>query len=277
MKVFLSWSGERSRRVGELLDEWLQCVLQALNPWMSSKDIDRGTLWFNEINNQLKDTGMGIVCLTAENLNKPWILFEAGALSKGLTSNRVFTFLIDLKSEDVGDPLGQFNHTFPEKGSVKQLVMTLNRLLNENCLKESVLDRVFDTYWPQFKDNFDSIIKSTSDTKIEVKRTENDILLDILSATRNLDKRIRNIEASRYKYNMDDIENYKNDENIIRLNLNERKGELIRVAHDLFMQNYEEEYIIHRLCTDYGISRKSAYNILSSCQILKSKSENSNL
>ncbi|CAC9976768.1 hypothetical protein [Flavobacterium panici] len=53
MKVFISWSGERSKKVAELLDDWLQCVIQAVNPWMSSKDIDRGALWFTEINDQL--------------------------------------------------------------------------------------------------------------------------------------------------------------------------------------------------------------------------------
>jgi hypothetical protein len=73
MNIFISWSGERSRAVGDLLDDWLQCVIQALNPWMSSKDIDRGALWFSEITNQLKDTTLGIICLTKENLNKPWI------------------------------------------------------------------------------------------------------------------------------------------------------------------------------------------------------------
>ena len=89
MRVFLSWSGERSRRVAELLDDWLQCVIQAADPWMSSKDIDRGALWFSEITDQLANTAIGVVCLTKENKNKPWILFESGALAKGISSNRV--------------------------------------------------------------------------------------------------------------------------------------------------------------------------------------------
>lgn len=67
MKVFISWSGERSRKVAELLDDWLQCVIQAPEPWMSSKDIDRGALWFTEISDQLAGTGIGIVCLIKEN------------------------------------------------------------------------------------------------------------------------------------------------------------------------------------------------------------------
>lgn len=81
MKVFLSWSGERSRLVATLLDEWLRCVLQAIRPWISTKDIDRGSLWFSEIQDQLQDVTTGIICLTQENKEKPWILFEAGALA----------------------------------------------------------------------------------------------------------------------------------------------------------------------------------------------------
>ena len=88
MKVFISWSGERSKQVAEVLNDWIQCVIQAVDPWMSSKDIDRGALWFSEITDQLANTSIGIICLTKENKTKPWILFEAGALAKGLSSSR---------------------------------------------------------------------------------------------------------------------------------------------------------------------------------------------
>jgi len=196
MKVFISWSGDRSKKVAELLDDWIQCVIQAVNPWMSSKDIDRGALWFTEITDQLSNTSIGIVCLTKENKNKPWILFEAGALAKGLSSNRVCTFLIDLVATDLENPLAQFNHTFPEKESVWELARTINISLKENALKESVLLKVFETYWPQFEKDFKEIISTTPETEVVVKREDNDIMLDVLTTVRMLDKRIRNIEGS---------------------------------------------------------------------------------
>lgn len=195
MKVFISWSGDRSKKVAELLDDWIQCVIQAVNPWMSSKDIDRGALWFTEITDQLANTSIGIVCLTKENRNKPWILFESGALAKGLTSNRVCTFLIDLAPTDLENPLAQFNHTFPTRDSVWELVRTINLSLKENALKESVLSKVFDTYWPQFETCFLDIIKTTPEVEIITKRKDNDIMLDVLSTVRMLDKRLRNIES----------------------------------------------------------------------------------
>ena len=146
MKIFISWSGERSHKVAELLDTWIRCVVQAVEPWVSSKDIDKGSLWFSEISTTLATTQAGIVCLTKGNLSKPWILFEAGALAKGLTTNRVFTFLIDLEPKDVRDPLAQFNHTVPEKDSLYQLLRSINKGLGEKGLRENILKNVFETY-----------------------------------------------------------------------------------------------------------------------------------
>src|SRR5690606_35355682 len=182
--------------VAELLDDWIQCVIQAVDPWMSSKDIDRGALWFTEISDQLSNTSVGIVCLTKENKDKPWILFESGALAKGLTSNRVCTFLIDLAPTDLENPLAQFNHTFPTKDSVWELVRTINLTLKENALKESILSKVFDTYWRQFEKDFKEIVATTPEIEQPVKRKDNDIMLDVLSTVRLLERRLRSIELS---------------------------------------------------------------------------------
>jgi hypothetical protein len=194
MKVFISWSGERSKLVAELLDEWIQCVIQAVEPWMSSKDIDRGALWFNKISDQLADTNVGILCLTKENRNKPWILFEAGALAKGISSSRVCTFLIDLEATDIENPLAQFNHTLPTKGGIWSLVSTINISLEDLSLKENVLEQVFETYWPKFDEKFHKILSNTSESSIKDTRPKNDIMLEVLSTVRTLDRRMRNLE-----------------------------------------------------------------------------------
>jgi len=52
----------------------------------------QATLWFSQISDNLSDTSIGIVCLTQENKDRPWILFEAGTLAKGLSNSRVCTF-----------------------------------------------------------------------------------------------------------------------------------------------------------------------------------------
>lgn len=194
MKVFISWSGARSKAVAELLNDWIKCVIQATRPWISTRDIDRGALWFSEISDQLKDTSVGIVCLTLENKDKPWILFEAGALAKGLSCNRVCTFLIDLKPADLEDPLAQFNHTLPAKDSMWGLVRTLNGSLGSGALDERVLEQVFSTYWEQFDKGFKELLKTHPPSEKTEPRSEKNLLAEILENSRFLNTRIRKLE-----------------------------------------------------------------------------------
>lgn len=199
MKIFISWSGTRSRAIAEFLREWIKCVLQAARPWISSRDLDRGAVWFAEIGGQLKDTSVGIICLTAANKNKPWILFEAGALAKGLSTSRVCTLLVDLKPEDIEDPLAQFNHTLPNKQSVLSLVETLNAALGDSSLDQTVLEKVFATYWPQFEVSFAKIVTRTEGEEAVAPRDDRDMLAEILSHTRSLSTRIARLESENHK------------------------------------------------------------------------------
>lgn len=205
MKIFISWSGQRSRAVAELVSDWIKCVIQASQPWISTRDIDRGAIWFSEINDKLKDTSVGIVCLTQENKNKPWILFETGALAKGLTTNRVCTLLVDLQPADLIDPLAQFNHTLPNKQSMWELVKTINGCLSEKSLDERILEQVFATYWPQFESRFQEAIVENPPQAETPPRSEQDLLTEILNNTRSLSHRVRDLESSveyeRKKYN----------------------------------------------------------------------------
>ena len=196
MKIFVSWSGNRSKAVAEILCDWLKCVIQATKPWISTRDIDRGALWFTEINDQLKDTSVGIVCLTHENVNRPWILFEAGALAKGLSSNRVCTFLIDLKPADLEDPLAQFNHTLPERDSIWALVKTLNGCMAASALDERILDQIFNTYWGQFEQKFKAVLKQHPLTEKVEPRSKENLLEEILENTRAMNHRIRRLESA---------------------------------------------------------------------------------
>lgn len=194
MKVFVSWSGRRSRVVAEMLSEWIRCVLQASQPWISTQHIDKGAIWFSEISDQLRDTAAGIVCLTQENKNKPWILFETGALAKGLSANRVCTFLIDLTPTDIEDPLAQFNHTTPDRTSIWRLVNTLNSCLDSGRLDERILKQVFDTYWPKFELDFAAALEATPQEAPVPPRSEDSILAEILANTRSLSGRVRELE-----------------------------------------------------------------------------------
>lgn len=189
MRIFLSWSGERSKLVAEVLKDWIPCVIQATSPWISTRDIESGAVWSSELNGTLQESGIGIICLTAENKDRPWILFEAGALSRGLPSNRACTFLIDIKPEDVVTPLSQFNHTLPDQEGMYKLMKTINMSLGDKALPEKILDSVFNNYWEEFENKFKGCIQDSDARTDRKNRSTNDLLTEILGVVRRLDSR----------------------------------------------------------------------------------------
>jgi hypothetical protein len=200
MNVFVSWSGNRSRFVAEMISEWLKCVIQSTRPWISTQDLDSGSIWFNGINEQLRSTSIGIICITDENKNNPWILFETGALAKGLETSKIYTLLIDLEEKDLRPPLSQFNHTFPQTAeSIKKLVISLNRLSGPEALDSKTLDRVFDVYWPSFSKDFTKILKENPPSEKAEKRSEKDILTEILYSVRHINQRVSDMEKRTQK------------------------------------------------------------------------------
>src|SRR5215204_3813025 len=126
MKVFLSFSGELSQAIAEALRAWLPKVIQAVEPWMSAVDIERGARWSTDIGVELESTRFGILCLTPQNLDAPWIHFEAGALSKTLKTALVCPYLFKLAPSDLRGPLVQFNAARAEKEDTRKLVLTIN-------------------------------------------------------------------------------------------------------------------------------------------------------
>lgn len=171
-------------------------VIQGTDPWVSTQDLESGSLWVSELNQQLSVSGTGIVCITQENKNAPWIHFETGALAKGLTKARVCTFLIDLKPEDIANPLGQFNHTLPTRDSVWKLVKSFNdRLKGPSHLEESVLTQLFELFWPRFEDEFRQVLEVNKPTAQATARTSESYLVEILENTRALSQRVRAIES----------------------------------------------------------------------------------
>ncbi len=56
MKVFISWSGERSGLVAKALREWLPLVLHYVKPWLSESDIKPGERWSAKVAENLEAT-----------------------------------------------------------------------------------------------------------------------------------------------------------------------------------------------------------------------------
>lgn len=177
--VFVSWSGNRSKTVAEGLAEWLPNVFQGLKVWMSEKDIGAGERWSQELTKELESSNFGIVCLTPENLKSEWLLFEAGALSKAIDEARVVPYRFDLKTTDVAPPLSQFQGVDATRTGTLNLMRSLHAAIN-SPIDINQIETVFDKWWPDLKETFDSIPRDPSQTL----RTEREMLEELLDLVR---------------------------------------------------------------------------------------------
>lgn len=185
MKIFISWSGQRSKAAAEALRDWLIRVIQRLEPWVSSEDIRAGARWQIEIAGVLSNTKVGILCLTPENLHSEWLHFEAGALAKTIdNSTFVCPYLISLDPADVPLPLGQFQAKRADLEGTRSLVRTINEALGESALAEAQLNDAFDTYWPRLKETLDSLPAPEGQTT--QRRDPVSMLEEILDIVRGL-------------------------------------------------------------------------------------------
>src|SRR5688500_18487578 len=120
MRIFISWSGERSRRLAAILHGWLPAVIQAARPYFTPDDIEKGARWSTEIAKVLEEALSGIICLTAQNLEAPWLMFEAGALAKSLDKSRVVPLVFGAELSDLRGPLPQFQAAVFRKDEAKR-------------------------------------------------------------------------------------------------------------------------------------------------------------
>ena len=164
MKVFLSWSGEVSRRVALALERWLPYVIQEIEPF-SSADIPAGEKWHEILADKLKDAHYGIICITPYNTHKAWMNFEAGALSKALTVTSVVPFLFHVESDELSDgPLAQFQHATYRKDDVFKLLQGINRRLDKP-LEADLLENTFDKWWRELDDQLQTISLASDETR----------------------------------------------------------------------------------------------------------------
>lgn len=167
MKIFLSWSGERSRLVARALQQLLRDVIQATDPFMSEADVGAGSRWNDGLNNELKSTQMGVLCLTKENLNAPWVLFEAGALLTAVSEGLVCPYLIDISPADVSWPLAQFQSVAATYDGTLRILQLANDLLSDaaneqdRCLGDDQLTRSFSRFWPDLETVMENLPEPT--------------------------------------------------------------------------------------------------------------------
>ncbi len=191
MNVFISWSGNNSKKLAEILRKWLPAVLQHVKPYFTPSDVEKGTRWNTDIGKELESSEVGILCLTRDSLHGDWLLFEAGALSKSLDKAHVCPILFGITNTDLAGPLKQFQTTEFEKNDIKKLVSVINTKLGDNKLDTEVLESVFEKWWPDLEAAVSEVLNEQEGGDPEPVRRDRELLEEVLELTRSMAQRVR--------------------------------------------------------------------------------------
>jgi hypothetical protein len=188
VKVFISWSKPRSKMLAELLRDWLPEVIQQVQPWISSADIDKGQRWANEVSSKLSALDQGLLCLTPENQHEPWLNFEAGALAKAVDESRVRPVLLDLKPANLTGPIAQFQAAVAsDRDDMWRVVHSLNQA-SQTPLESHRLERAFERLWRDFSEKVEEIRSASAETTTAIERPRDDILAEVLERVREIQR-----------------------------------------------------------------------------------------
>lgn len=186
MNLFLSWSKERSRSFATFLHGWLPSVIQRIEPWMSSQDIDKGQRWGRQLSDRLASTAEGIICVTAENMSQPWLNFEAGSLAKAVGEARVRPVLLGVKPTDLTGPLAQFQSTSADdREDMYRLMVSLNKSCDRQ-LEPALLEGSFDRAWAEFGAMVAKLTATSPTPPAKAHRSTDEKIDEILSLVRTM-------------------------------------------------------------------------------------------
>lgn len=180
MRVFIAWSGTRSRQTAELLRGWLRKVVPGVDPFVSTEDINKGELWLTTLLQELDKASFGIVCATRDSLESKWLFFEVGALSRGVERRSICTFRVDIKPSEVPSPLSEFQGTAFNREDMLRLVRTLHSALGLKVQTPSELEEQFARCWPEFNDRMTELLAEQPGEPGRFERLSEALLLPVI-------------------------------------------------------------------------------------------------
>ena len=189
MKVFICWSGELSRGVAGILRAKLPCIIQTLDVFMSDRDLESGGRWGADLAAQLDDSSFGIMCLTPDNLRTPWIMFEAGALTKHSDGLACGLLLGGLEPSDVTEPLTLFQHQRFTEDGVGRLLRDINKRL-PTPIEDGPLADIFGKFWPEIEAGYQAELVDNAGSAARAPRRPEDMLEELVNRVRAIERSV---------------------------------------------------------------------------------------
>ena len=159
MRIFTSWSGERSKAAALGLRSLLQDLFEDAVDVFISEHINPGEAWAVRLGRELEGSEFGIICITQENAHAPWLLFEAGAIAKKFGTSLVVPYLVDEPSliSGIASPLGQFQHVQADRAGTYRLVESINKTIRPTPKPIDRLERFFSRWWPDLQETLKGV------------------------------------------------------------------------------------------------------------------------
>src|SRR5260370_39847779 len=95
--------------------------------------------------------------MNEENLTSPWIMFEAGAISKVVDESRICVIVFGIRKTDLVGPLANFQAIDFNREEVRQLLITINKAGKDAALAERNLDDAFDMWWLRLEEKIEAV------------------------------------------------------------------------------------------------------------------------
>ncbi|WP_328810606.1 TIR domain-containing protein [Rhodococcus sp. NBC_00294] len=187
LKVFISWSGDLSREVTRVIRHWLPKMFDRIDPWMSDIDIQAGTRGLTLIEERLNESQFGIIVITVDNMEKTWLNFEAGALSKKFGESvlsRVVPIMVDLDSVyQITGPIRQFQAVKLDQNGMRSLLESIAQVTGNDW--DSIKTR-FEWSWQEFEEALDKAREIAGAQPEAPKLGTDDLLKQVLNAVQQI-------------------------------------------------------------------------------------------
>lgn len=189
LKVFISWSGSLSKAVAKELADLLRVASDRIVPFMSDLSIEGGTRGLSVIADELGSTSVGILVVTRDNWQSPWLNYEAGALSKEVEpiETRVIPLLVDLEGADMAStPVVQFQYRKLDKENIERLLKELAVIAGAD--PERAVGRVM-PQWAAYEKSISEAVEENRTVRAEPSGPSNsDLLREILETVRDIQR-----------------------------------------------------------------------------------------
>jgi hypothetical protein len=154
VKTFVSFSGVKSKGTADALELFLLRVAPDVEVIRAEADIALGQDWASAIRDHLTDIDLAVICVTRDNHEKPWFLFEIGTLAQ--RASVIVLFLLDLSPQELGTPLAGFQAIIPTPESTWELVKGVAAVSEASPALDETRER-FSSNWKEFSEALQQI------------------------------------------------------------------------------------------------------------------------